>query len=79
MKGVRTGRHSAKDRQEALAGAEKQLKLPAKGLKTVKLKPDDIGFRLALFQPREFLGGLKKTDGKTSPGPRALHRHLRGA
>ena len=65
MKGVRTGRHSAKDRQEALAGAEKQLKLPAKGLKTVKLKPDDIGFRLALFQPREFLGGLKKTDGKT--------------
>ena len=65
MKGVRVGRHSAKDRQEALVEAEKQLTKPAKGQKTIKLEPQEIGFRLALFQPREFLGGLKKTDGKT--------------
>jgi hypothetical protein len=60
MKGVRVGRHSAKDRQEALVEAEKQLTKPAKGQKTIKLEPQEIGFRLALFQPREFLGGLKK-------------------
>ena len=65
MKGVRTGWHSARDRQEALVEVEKQLVRPPEGQKTVKLKPQDIGFRLALFQPREFLGGLKKTDGKT--------------
>jgi ParB-like chromosome segregation protein Spo0J len=63
--GLRVGAYKAKDRRQALEEAEKQLTVRPEGQKIIKLKPDDIGFRPALFQPREFYGGLKTTDGKT--------------
>lgn len=66
MMGLRVGAYNAKARREALEKAEKQLTTRPEGQKTIKLKTDDIEFRLALFQPREFTayGGIRTTDGK---------------
>lgn len=63
--GLRVGAYKAKDRRQALEKAEKQLTVRPEGQKGIRLKPSDVGFRLALFQPREFAAGFKTVDGKT--------------
>lgn len=53
---------SAKELSEAVDKAERQHKRPARAGASVELLPSEIQMRPELFQPREFVAGLRTTD-----------------